>query len=281
MLAAGALLTLALAAAHYFSPLSRRLAAGQDVELVLLNKERPMLFFYHPFSRTVNAVRLPGRFFAGRGAGGSAYQRACAVLRLFSKSGIPEREAPIYIEVLTPDLDGFEDLLNNWRARPARLVALLRGLRDLKRGEATNLSVHDIFLIALELSNLNSANFIKEDFDDARAAEPPRAVSSPDIPPGRPITRVEVLNASGRKDLAALVTKYLREKGFDVITFGTYGSDEKRTKIVNCSGNVEAARRIRDALGLGGLEIYSKFDKLGISQARIILGTDFDESKIK
>ncbi len=300
ILAAGGILSAALAAAHYFSPIARGLAANADVELVLLSKERPMLFIYHSFSRSVNAVRLP----AGAQRGGSAYQRAGEVLRSFFGSGVPAGP-PAYIEVQAPDMDAFEDLLNNWRARPALLGRLLRWLVELKKNDATDLSAHDITLLALELSRLNSSNFIKEDLDNsgagaaakrgAAAVNPPQGVADnsagPDTAapqdgaavslPAAGAVRLEVLNASGQVDLAALVTKLLRKKGFDVINFGTYGRRLARTKIINCSGDLKAARALRDAMDLGGLEIYSKPDKLTIAQVRIILGEDFDGSKIK
>ena len=274
LLAAGGLITFALAAAHYLSPVSRRLAANSDEELVLLSKDHPVLFVYHAFSQTVNAVQLPAK--AARV--GSAYQRACEVLKTFSGNSALPQEGPAYIEAQAPDMDAFEDLINNWRARPARLNRLVRYLRELKSNDATNLSIHEMAILVPELLRMNSSGFIKEDFDKTRTCDP--------LPPGDPATaglaaRIEVLNASGRKDLAVLVTKYLRKKGFDVINFGTYGSVEGITKIVNCSDNIEAARGIRDALGLGGLEIHSKFDKLAIAQARIILGVDFDGAKIE
>ena len=289
ILAAGGLITLVLVSAHYFSPVSRRLAAGEDVELVLLNRERPMLFVYHPFSGTVNAIRLPGKAVRA----GSAYQRACEVLKLFPEGGSASRnggftgpglsEDPAYIEAGTPDLDSFEDLINNWRARPERLLRLGRYLRGLKRSEATNLSAYEMTLLALELVRLNASNFIKEDFEKMPAHEAAPAGSGPGSLPQGPAqapaaARLEILNASGKKDLAGSVTRYLRKQGFDVINFGTYGSVEKQTKIVNCSGNIEAARLVRAALGLGGLEIYSKADRHGIVQVRVILGSDFEET---
>ncbi len=277
VLAAGGALALAFAAAHYFSPVSKRLAAGRDVGLVLLNKDRPMLFVYHPFSRTINSVRLPGRAFSGARRGSSAYQRACEVFKMFPRNPGLAQGPPSYIEVAAPDIDAFEALLNNWRFRPARLLHLCRYLRDLKKSEATNLSPYELLLVGLELARLNSSNFIKEDFDRSLAA----GLSLKEAPSAGPepvngIVRLEVLNASGRRGLATRVTKYLRTRGFDVISFGTYESVEERTKIVNCSDNIGAARKTRDALGLEGLEIYSKFSKLGIADSRVILGADFD-----
>ncbi|OGR43441.1 MAG: hypothetical protein A2X28_00930 [Elusimicrobia bacterium GWA2_56_46] len=289
ILAAGGLVTLSLVLAHYFSPVSRRLAAGEDVKLVLLNRERPMLFVYHPFSRTVNAIRMPGK--AARG--GSAYQRAGEVLKLFPEDGSAPRnggladtgspENPAYIEAETSELDSFEDLIGNWRARPERLLRLGRYLCELKRSEASNLSAYEMTLLALELIRLKASDLIKEDFEKTPAREAFAAESGPGPLPGGAAqapaaARLEILNASGKKDLAGSVTRYLRKRGFDVINFGTYGSVERQTKIVNCSDSIEAARLVRDALGLGGLEIYSKADRRGIVQVRVILGSDFEET---
>lgn len=307
LLAAGGLMTFFLLTAHYFSAVSRRLSANADVTIVLLNKERPMLFVYHPASKTVNAAQAPAR--AARGA--SAYQRAGELLKARFGAGVPD-ESPAYIEVKAPDMETFEDVLNNWRARPALLGLPARWLYELKKSGATNLSIHDMALLALELSRLNSSNFIKEDFDGAAPlrgslpGDPPAGLTDeasagdPSAQP-RPVAvvaaagpqtggargssaetvRLEVLNASGRKDLAATVAKALRKKGFDVINIGTYRGKGSRTKIVNCSGDIKAARGVRDALGLGRLEIYSRRDRLAIAQVRIILGPDFDWSKLE
>lgn len=282
VLTAGGLAALVLAAASFFSPFARRLAAGRDVELVLLSPTRPMLYIYHPFSRTVNAVQLPARSFAGAKGRGSAYQRAAEALKLLPQPDGGEPEQPLYIEIKEPDTEAFESLLNGWRARPARLAEFFRAIRRLEKEQATNLSGYEAFLAALELVRLNSSNFIKEDLDRnaaaANAVPEPAAAAAPAAPA---VVRLEVLNASGRKDLAVRAAKFLRKKGFDVISFGTYGGVERHTKIVNCSGNLEAALQAREALGLGGLEIYSKPSKLGIADARIILAQDFDEGVLK
>jgi len=271
MLAAGGLITLSLTAAHYLSPISRRLSSNSDVELVMLNREHPMLFVYSSFSKTVDAVRLPDK----SARGGSAYQRASDILKIFSGSAISE---PAYIEVQAPDMAAFEDIINNWRERPASLSLMVRYLRELRQNDATNLSIHDMALLTLELARMNSSNFVKEEFNKARSSDAALAAETADA---TAVLRLEVLNASGRKDLAGAVTKFLRDKGFDVINFGTYGSVETQTKIVNCSDNIKAAHAVREALDLGGLEIYSKFDKRAIAQIKIILGADFNYSKVE
>ncbi|HOW89198.1 MAG TPA: LytR C-terminal domain-containing protein [Elusimicrobiales bacterium] len=281
ILAAGGLLVLALAAAHHGSSVAGRLSSGRDVELVLLSRARPMLFVYHPFSRTVNAIRLPARAASAAGSGASACQRAAEVRRLFSRWG-DTQAAPVYIESAEPDLEALEELLNGWRSRPAGLLRLLGGLRELRRSEATGLTAYELLLGALELVRLDSSHFIKEDLERVpsagRAAEEPLSGSQVSAAAA---ARVEVLNASGKRDLAGRVTKFLRKNGYDVISFGTYAGVERHTKIVNCSGDIEAARGVRSALGLGGREIYSKSGKVNIADVRVILGEDFDDSVLK
>jgi hypothetical protein len=278
ILMAGGITALALAAAHYCSPLARRLAANEDVAIIVLNKEKPTLFLYHPGVNTINSVRLP----AGKAGKGAAGPRAAELLRYYSKDGAPAPAAAAYIEVKEPDLDAFEDLLNNWRVRPARLSALAGFLRRAGKNGETDLSAYEKLLIVSELSRMNSSNFIKEDLEKNRPAASPRAGEEREKdPPSAGIIRLEVLNAAGRKDLAGRVAKLLRKRGFDVIEFGTYGGAEKRTKIVNCSNDIDAARKVRAALGLGGLEIYSRYSRFGAAQVRVILGEDFDETIIR
>ncbi|MBI4801461.1 MAG: LytR C-terminal domain-containing protein [Elusimicrobia bacterium] len=285
ILALGGALTLVLTTAHFFSPVSKRLSANREVEIVMLNPACPMLFVYHPGSGTVNAVRLPKK--AARGAG-SAVQRAHGALNLFLKDRSSVRDAAFYITVGEPDLDRVSVMLNGWRNKPGYFLGMAAYFRDLKRTEGTNLSWHDGLRLALEFLRLKSADFIitelpKNFFDKAGGAqEVPVPGGADTVPAPEPaVVRLEVLNASGRKDLAEQVTRYLRKKGFDVISFGNYGAMAKQTKIVNCSGNIAAARLAREALGLKDLEIYSKTEKPAVVQARVILGVDFNEAEIK
>lgn len=276
MLSIGGALAAALAVAHFLSPVSRRLSANMDVELALLDPERPMVFVYHPGSATVDAMRLPKK--AARGAG-SAVQRAHSMVSLLLKKDTEVKDSVFYIEARAPELESFSQALNGWRGRPAYLFSMAAWLTGLKKAEGTNLSRHDLALLFLELTRLDSSSFnfadLPKDFFKAGGdAEPePEEAGAEELKPAG--VRLEVLNASGRRDLAERVTRYLRKKGFDVINFGNYGAVEKQTKIVNCSDNIAAARLLRDALGLTGLEIYSRPEKVSVIHARVILGTDF------
>lgn len=289
MLAAGLAICAGLLAAHYFSGLAAELAANRDLEIAVIGERASRVFIYHSFSKTVTAINLPPARLKGRG---SNYQKACAALALVSGKISGQGEDVLYLvtDAQSADLSAFYETLNSWRSRPRLLFEAARRLWLLKKEERTNISFHDLLLMALELSRLNSSNFIVTDFERgtgrggaADGSGDIGAGDKADIEAGAfaPVFRVEVLNASGEKDLAAQVTKYLRKKGFDVINFGTYGSVEEQTKIVNCSGNMEAAKAARSALGLNALEIYSKPGPGSVAEVSVILGVDFNRTIIK
>jgi len=317
MLGFGFLLCAGLLTGHYFSGLSRNLAANRDLKIALISGNAPMVFIYHSFSKTVTAVNLPRARFKNSG---SNYQKACAALALVSGGTQVQREDVFYLvmDAQGADLSAFYETLNSWRSRPGLFFEAARGLWLLEKEERTNISFHDLLLAVLELSRLYSSNFIVADFERGTGQNPEADGSVADSPPKaeqagvtvesgdkatigrfvgqRPwerhlqrieavsapaaVIRVEVLNASGKKDLAMQVTKYLRRKGFDVIDFGTYAGAGKRTKIVNCSGNVDAARAVRSALGLTALEIYSKPEAGNVAEVSVVLGADFNETVI-
>lgn len=71
---------------------------------------------------------------------------------------------------------------------------------------------------------------------------------------GRPRITVEVLNASGVDGLARAATMHLRERGIDVVFYGTAAVDTLQfTRVVARQGDADAAQRVRDALEVGGI----------------------------
>lgn len=87
---------------------------------------------------------------------------------------------------------------------------------------------------------------------------------------------VEVLNASGRSGLARSATRVLRRAGVDVVHFGNApGGAESRdsTRILLRRGEASAARRVRDALGVG--TIVEAPDPELLLDVSVLLGADF------
>jgi len=266
MLAAGLAAALALAAAQYFHPVSRALMAGRDVRVAVLGERSSVLLVYHPSSETVNAFTL-GHPKAK--AGISGWQRAGDISAL---AGAREGAAPeemFYVSVSSaPDLEALWGALNNWRAEPRRFFAGAAWTARLARSGATNLRPFDLFSLFKELSGLGSSNFIMTELSrQPQEAEQPEEDAVP-------ATRVEVFNASGRKGLAARVSKRLRGLGFDVITAESRGR-EKHTRILGFSKEAAAALKLRSALGLEELEIHVRPSRKSVAGAAVILGEDF------
>lgn len=270
MLAAGLAAALALAAAQYFHPVARALMAGRDVRLAVLGERSSVLLVYHPSSETVNAFTLNH---VKAKAGVSGWQRAGDISAL---AGTREGAAPeemFYISVSSaPDLEALWGTLNSWRAEPRRFFAGAAWTSGLARSGATNIRPFDLFSLFKEFSGLGSSNFILTEL-----SRQPQEAEQPEEEAG-PAPMVEVFNASGRKGLAAQVSKRLRERGFDVITEDSKGR-QKHTTILGFSKEASAALKLRAALGLDELEIHVRPSKKSVAGAAVVLGEDFDAAQ--
>ncbi len=84
-----------------------------------------------------------------------------------------------------------------------------------------------------------------------QAAPQPRTFTAAGL--GR--VRVEVLNAGGREDMARLATDYLRDRGFDVVSYANapdFGQDS--TIVLDRAGRPQAAEAVARALGTDRVE---------------------------
>jgi len=84
-----------------------------------------------------------------------------------------------------------------------------------------------------------------------QAAPQPRTFTAAGL--GR--VRVEVLNAGGREDMARLATDYLRDRGFDVVSYANapnFGQDS--TIVLDRAGRPQAAEAVARALGADRVE---------------------------
>lgn len=267
MLAAGLAAALALAAAQYLSPVSRAIMQGRDVRVALLGKGASALLVYHPAAGSVNAFTFSRQRRSGKS---SCLQRADD---LCSQAGTGNAGAGdvFYVSVSSaPDLEAFLGVLNDWRSEPEMFFSAARWACRLGRSGATNLSPFDLFSLFSDLSGLTASNFVVTE-----AAKQGAGTGESGEEDG-PDPRVEVFNASGRKDLAAAATRYLRGRGFDVITASSYYRTEARTRILGFSKDTAAALKLRSALDLEELEIRVSPAQKSVADAAVILGADFD-----
>jgi hypothetical protein len=89
--------------------------------------------------------------------------------------------------------------------------------------------------------------------------------------PGKRI-RVEVLNGTRRPGFARTATRVLRERGLDVVFFGT-GPDADSTRIFVRRGDPGQGRDVVEALGVGRVVVEP--DTLRRVDVSVLLGSDW------
>ncbi len=88
--------------------------------------------------------------------------------------------------------------------------------------------------------------------------------------------KVEVLNGIGIDGIAAEVTEYLREKGFDVVNTDDAGrTDYIYSMVKDRTGNLSSARTLAEILNIDTLSILQEINKSLILDATVILGKDY------
>lgn len=92
------------------------------------------------------------------------------------------------------------------------------------------------------------------------------------------IIQVEVRNGAGVDHLAERTTQYLRDQGFDVVDTGNYSSfDQEQSVVIDRIGNMEAARRVAEALGIPSNRVRQDIRRQYYLDASIIIGHDYEQ----
>lgn len=87
---------------------------------------------------------------------------------------------------------------------------------------------------------------------------------------------VEVLNAGGRDGDARVVTRALRQQGFDVVTVGNLHDSLGVTVVVSRRGDLALARRVADALGVK--QVAAAPDSFRRVDVSVHIGSDYRRS---
>jgi hypothetical protein len=85
--------------------------------------------------------------------------------------------------------------------------------------------------------------------------------------------KVQILNASKTSGLAARATRYLRDRGFDVVEAGNSRETLASTRVLDRSGKGDGARLIALALGIPGAQ--SSLDPATMVDVTVLLGSDW------
>jgi hypothetical protein len=92
--------------------------------------------------------------------------------------------------------------------------------------------------------------------------------------------QLDVLNGSGTPRLGQRCTDYLRARGFDVVEMGNYKeSSVERTRVMDRSGNLDAARQVAEALGVSREQVVRQIDKNAFLDVTVVIGRDFKSLK--
>ncbi len=89
------------------------------------------------------------------------------------------------------------------------------------------------------------------------------------------IVKVEVWNATNRKDLAYNVQRKLRRYGIDAVRWGNFGIYKKYTTVIDRLGDIELAHKV--AKVVGSSVVKTEIDKTRFVDLSIVLGNDFIE----
>nr|BCX01802.1 MAG: hypothetical protein KatS3mg041_1848 [Bacteroidota bacterium] len=95
-----------------------------------------------------------------------------------------------------------------------------------------------------------------------------------------PVIQVEVRNGTGVPRLAQRITRYLQERGFDVVEYGNHSRfDVLETLVISRTGDLEVARRVAVALGVDPKRVLRQPDPLAYLDVTVILGADYRKLK--
>ena len=154
----------------------------------------------------------------------------------------------------------------------------------------TNLGFYDLLTLIFELRKLNTENFRQQqlpgkplsvrgawvwEIDKIRLEKVTQLLREEPVLNDNSSTniRVEIWNATRNRDAVEEVTKYLRQKGIDVLTWGYFERTLAHTKIIDRTGNIDSAQYLGKILHCD--EIETSLSDSSLTQAVIIIGEDW------
>lgn len=104
--------------------------------------------------------------------------------------------------------------------------------------------------------------------DPARASNPAELVGD--------IIQVEVRNGCGVDHLAARLTRFLRDRGFDVVEVGDHTSfDVQHSMVIDRVGDLKTAKRVAAALNIPEERVIQEIRPTLYLDASVIVGHDY------
>jgi hypothetical protein len=92
--------------------------------------------------------------------------------------------------------------------------------------------------------------------------------------------QIEVLNGCGVAKVARQTTTFLRNKEYDVVSFGNYNSSTiQKSMVIDRIGDRKTAEKIAEVLGIESNQVSTEIDKSKLLVASIIIGKDYKSLK--
>ena len=90
------------------------------------------------------------------------------------------------------------------------------------------------------------------------------------------VVQVEVRNGIGQPGAAAVATRYLRRRGFDVVASGNANAfDYTETLVIDRIGNPQAALRVAHALGIPAEDVQTDLRDDLFLDVSVVIGGDY------
>ncbi|MDD5258751.1 MAG: LCP family protein [bacterium] len=154
----------------------------------------------------------------------------------------------------------------------------------------TDLGLYDLVTLIFELRKLNTQNFRQQqlpgkpvsvrgawvwEIDKIRLEKVTQLLREDPVANDNAAAniRVEIWNATRNREAVEEVTKYLRQKGVDVLTWGNFERILPHTKIIDRTGNIDSAHYLGKILHCD--EIETSLSDSSLTQAVIIIGEDW------
>ncbi|MEA3306810.1 MAG: hypothetical protein U9Q34_03395, partial [Elusimicrobiota bacterium] len=196
----GLMIAAVLMAAHFYSPVSLRVSAKENIGFAIIS-QNPRFVVYHPQSRMVNVITIPRRLLK---LNGTDYQKAVIIYRFVSENLTIDYSSILYIR--GEDILKGNDFLEFFKFK--QTVKIFKYIRELKKFKATNFSWNDAIIAYLEVIGLNSSNFVITHFTgnlDTDKLNLHMSDYNPFLASEDTVVKVEILNASGVRGRASKI----------------------------------------------------------------------------
>lgn len=272
--------------AYFFTPQMKPLSHNEDTSInILVTTQKPLFISYNPKENqaVVNILNIPKNDLKD-----NAYLKKYP----FDKQNYlilqpKEQETEVF-------WDNFKRNLYTWANRPYLIIGYFYDYFDLRFHKKTDINFATFLMLSWKLTTMQPADFIITTSEKTKDKKTKKYISQSKITLGKDISKgkqedkilvIEIFNASGQKDLAATLTNYLRDLNnqgilkVDVINYATYPTILEETQVIDTSGRMKALKEILLKIGLDTKEIHTSNDKSTISEAKIIIGKDFNMPK--